>query len=195
MHLRHRTTSIRINNMNRPYLILCALAFTSIAFTPSAAPLAQQRDYKSGLNHTYIRQNAPSPQPPPETVSETTETIGGADETTKSDTKDTPTSSVWKKYRALAAGQAKDKDETAEAEKENTPATPAKPSAPETTANDPQQKTALKPTGIAAIIEDYRKNKEQRSQVKSLRIHRPATPTVNPPTVKSPTLETAKNAN
>ncbi len=83
-----------------------------------------------------------------------------------------PASKVWKKYKALAAGQ-HDDDE---------PAT-------EETAKEPQaeEPRPQRQTGLAGIIEQYRQNKENGSSMKSINVSKPKAPDKpNKPQVKKP---------
>ena len=80
-----------------------------VLFLTSPA-LANQLEYKGGINHTYIRKNPP---PLPEAI----EPEAG---------EEAPTAKVWEKYKALARG--KSQDETAQEE----PEAPTAPVAPET---------------------------------------------------------------
>lgn len=184
--------------MNRFYLIASA-ALISIAFSSvdAFAQDTRQREYKSGLKHTYIRKADPAPTPPAaatQTITETTDTVGGKNDAPA--TTEKPASTVWTKYRALAAGTAANKEtETQSANKKpSRPSAPQKPDASPTEAQT--QKTAapsLKPTGIAAIIEDYRKSKEGRSQVKSISINKPSSPQVKKLIVTPPTAPAKAN--
>lgn len=120
----------------------------------SAIPAyAQQREYQGGMNHTYIRKFEPEADMPDSVSAEGEE--------------ETPQSTVWKKYRALAAGEDTQKEEV----KINAPTKPEKPVLQE-------EEQISNSTGIAALIEDYRKNKEQRSDMKSLEITKPKKPDV-----------------
>lgn len=75
---------------------------------------------------------------------------------------DTPASRVWKKYKDLAAGTEKEQQPTEEEVAEE--------AAPETTQKPPPA------TGFAAILEQYRVNKQSRSEMRTLTISKPALP-------------------
>ncbi len=79
---------------------------------------------------------------------------------------ETPSSKVWKKYKALAAGTSEE-DPEEDGESEDTQEEGQKPGPPEA------QKKSPKPTGLAAIIAQYQKNKEERSGMKSLTVSKP----------------------
>jgi len=69
-----------------------------------------------------------------------------------------PSDKVWKKYKALAAGQYEDgKKEDAQAK----------------AAKEKQAAPSPSPTGFAAILERYRQSKESRRGMKSMRVPPP----------------------
>jgi len=71
----------------------------------------------------------------------------------------TPSTKVWKKYKALAAGQYDDGKDPATAKK----------------ARDEKAAAAQppRPTGFASILEQYRKSKESRRGMKSMKVKPP----------------------
>jgi hypothetical protein len=88
---------------------------------------------------------------------------------------------IWNKYKALASGKpemteeekaAQDEADKKEAEEKAAAAEKAKQEEAEKAAKVGQEPTP--PTGIALIIDEYRKNKAQRSQMRSLTITKPA---------------------
>ena len=104
-------------------------------------------------------------------------TVGQDDQQPKEE--EAPSVRIWNKYKALAAGKPemtdKEKAEAEEAERkeaEEKAAAAEKEKQEEAAAKTTQQQPAP-PTGIAAIIEEYRKNKAQRSQMHSITITKP----------------------
>lgn len=79
---------------------------------------------------------------------------------------------VWKKYKALAAGEAVD-DSPDEQQ-----------AAPKT--EKAAEETAPQPTGIAAIIQKYEANKQRQSQMRTIDVKRPTLP-------EKPSVETPEN--
>jgi len=119
------------------------------------------------MNHTYIRK-APAPEPV-----EKTENFEDGEEA------QTPKDAVWKKYMALASGTAGVEDET-----EKGPQAPKKPTKPTLTKATNEQEQAPKPTGFAAILQDYQNTKTQRSQMKSIQMSKPSVEKPTAPTVQ-----------
>lgn len=75
---------------------------------------------------------------------------------------------VWKKYKALAAGTYDEKEARAELEKQEKAL-----EAPQSAENNKAAAPPVEGSGIAALIEEYRKNKEQRSQLRTLTVSEP----------------------
>lgn len=163
--------------------IICISATTAFA---------QQREYKGGINYTNLTatksQAAEEAKPPlynraPSEQTATKDTpvenaLPGAPTGTAKENKSSP-DAIWDKYKELAAGK------SGEDKQENTaPQKPSKPSAPEKTAQANQAPQS--PSGIAGIISDYRKNKEKRSQMRSIRMNAPQRPSTQTPTVSAP---------
>ncbi len=143
--------------MNR-YIFLLAL----ILFCTPQAHAAEQRVYKSGIQHTFVNRSQ------------------GNDSKTQENEKDpatnenTPQSKVWKKYRDLAEGKTQEEEQKAE-QALSAPEKPAKPQVQEL--QQLQEHAAPKPTsGIAGIIEDYRRTKDQRREMKTIRLGAPEVP-------------------
>ena len=70
---------------------------------------------------------------------------------------ETPTDKVWKKYKALAAGEPEAAEPSEEAPEEK-PLTKA---------------PAPKPTGLSAIIDKYEQNKTRQSQMRVIQVAKP----------------------
>lgn len=101
-----------------------------------------------------------------------------------------PAEKVWKKYKALASGQAEkaQEDETTEAlENPETPSPPKK----ETIEAETTQPKPTPPTGFAAIINKYHQNKEQRGQLRIIRVEKPESPKA--PIVEKTAKDTVEN--
>ncbi len=89
---------------------------------------------------------------------------------------------IWNKYKALAAGTATDGDDAAEKEdSDGDRATP--PADDETAESEGDEKDAIEkdriekepapPGGIAGLIDEYKKNKQRRSQMHSITVTDP----------------------
>lgn len=90
------------------------------------------------------------------------ETLPEADtethDTGQAETKpETPADKVWKKYKALAAGE----PEATEPSEENPAEKP------------PTEAPAPKPTGLGAIIDKYEQNKTRQSQMRVIQVAKP----------------------
>lgn len=153
--------------MNRSLFTLC-LIFSLLG----ADAMAQDREYKAGMHHTFVRRD-PAPAAPQQTSEQNTAQP------------ETPQSTVWKKYKALARGENTD-EETPDSKKDALPPAPTKPAAPIPPAAAPQAQEKPRPSGMAAIIEDYRKSKDQRRDMKSIRFK---TPDVPKPEIAAPEVE------
>lgn len=151
--------------MNRYIFSLCLILFC----TPQAHA-AEQRVYKSGIQHTFVSRSQ------------------GDEAKTQENAKDpltnedTPQSKVWKKYRGLAAGEAQEETQEEELEEGQAHSAPAKPQKPQA----PQQAQPKPTSGIAGIIEDYRRTKDQRREMKTIRLSAPEVPK---PEVEKPEVE------
>jgi len=118
--------------------------------------LERQFEFQGGMNHTYLR---------PHSNSNTQQS-----NLPPTQNEQAPTTKVWEKYKALAAGKAEPQP------KEQQPTAAAAP--------EPQKQ----PTGMAAILQQYQANKVGRSQMRSISIARPEAPSVEAP--KVPTTPT-----
>ena len=133
--------------------ILLCLALASPAH-------AQQHELKGGMNYIVVkRPDAPvvAPVAPQET---------GQQPAPESQYK-----AIWNKYKSLAAGQNNGQDN------EGTTQPPAPQKASQTTQNAATPAPAS--TGLTGIIEQYRRNKEQQSQMKTLTMPQPETKTLS----------------
>ena len=167
--------------MNRSFF-----TFALILSTATTA-MAQPRDYKGGMQHTTLK-------PPAVTASKT----GFSTESPTEE--DTPQSRVWKKYKALATGQTEEQQngkEEAKGQENRENALPKAPDAPQKPADATAQERAQEkpsPTGMAALIEEYRRSKSQRSQMRSIQITEPEKPNVAKPELKAVEQEKGKAA-
>jgi hypothetical protein len=92
----------------------------------------------------------------------------------------TPASRVWKKYKNLASGT-----------EEQTPEVPVEDVEKEVLPEGSEPPTeAPKPTGFAAILDQYQKNKDARSSMKTLTISKPEAPAAP----EKPEVETPEKA-
>ncbi len=135
-------------------------------------PLSAQAEspFTGGMKYTAVRKaNNAAPQKTnsaliqQKTISKTT--------AAEPETEETPASKVWKKYKALAAGQI---EETPAAQEPATMQGSALPSAP--TQEPAEAAPTIAPTGIASILQKYHENKEQRSQIRTIRAPKAAKP-------------------
>lgn len=139
-----------------------ALAFLSVLI---AYPAHAQQD-RSGLSYT-TRGTAPSASKSRELriinykqKSENEEKENAAEQS--------PGDRAWERYRELAAGTHKIEEEPQ----------------PEETAKEPEEKSAAPATGFAGILEQYNKNKQSRSEMRTISVFRPKTP--EPPEAEKP---------
>lgn len=129
----------------------------------------------SGMRYTKIQETAPDSG----TTHIRMKTVGQDEEPAKEE--EPAQVRIWNKYKALAAGKpemteeekaASEEADKKEAEEKAAAAEKAKQEEAEKAAKAEQE--PARPTGIAAIIDEYRKNKAQRSQMRSLTITKPA---------------------
>lgn len=82
---------------------------------------------------------------------------------------ETPAAAAWKKYKALAAGTyAEENPDESDTNKTNKDTEEHLKTAGQAPAKEPPP-----PTGMAAIIQEYQKNKSQRSQMRSITVTTP----------------------
>ncbi|MEZ5919470.1 MAG: hypothetical protein R3D66_06085 [Alphaproteobacteria bacterium] len=165
------------------------------------AEQTQRKEFSPGIHYTAIgNKNASQEENSPAASQDTAESAVG--ETDPENAADTPSEHdrIWNRYKALAAGQNPDEAKPDEQPGQNRqsalPKTPAKPQKAEApTAPDLSRQTRAqpraqqrmdprslkdetlpKPAGLASIIEEYRRTKDQRREMKHLRISQPETP-------------------
>jgi len=104
---------------------------------------------------------------------------------TNEEAKKPATDSVWDRYKELASGKASDQRD------ENKPQKPEKPVAPEKQADAGEQSSS----GLTGIIQDYKRNKEKRGQMKTISFGQPeeqkteiSRPEVERPKVEAPSV-------
>ena len=137
-----------------PDMRISAIIIVSLLL--SAPAMAQQKTLTSGMQHIIVTKPK-APEAP--NVQGIKPASGGQ--------KDRPAKSqeIWDQYKALAAGVlAKPVTDATKTAASNAPAAQS------------QTQAAANPTGIAAIIADYRKNKESQREMKTLNF---ITPTQN----------------
>ena len=165
-------------------LILCLLPIASHA---------QQPQYSGGIKYTTVRSKQPqgdsqkslyNRQAPPPAESQPDSALPKAPEEDLEAAKasKTPQDSVWEKYKELARGKTKQEDE-------NEPVKPSKPQSPSKKSAKLGQKETPKPSGMAAIIADYQRNKSRRSQMHRVRVAKPKKPEAETPAVDTPSVE------
>jgi DNA primase len=133
----------------------------------------------SNTKTLYNRQIEPAAGEETEAASEE-----AVEETPAEETK-TPEQTIWDKYRELATGRTED----APADASQKPEAPEKPEAPSKQAKGVttnHQPPAGQPTGIAGLLSEYQRNKEKRSQMRTINIRRPETPKTEKPSVEKP---------
>lgn len=151
----------------RPKLIIL-IAFLAGFASPAFA------EGNSGMHYTHIQDSAPDSG----TTHIRMKTVGQDEEPAK---EEAPSVRIWNKYKALASGKPEmtDEERTA-AEEADKKEAEEKAAAAEKAKQEEAEKAAkverepAPPTGIAAIIDEYRKNKAQRSQMRSITITKPA---------------------
>ncbi|MGB0718871.1 MAG: hypothetical protein ACPGRX_00240, partial [Bdellovibrionales bacterium] len=157
---------------------------TTMLFAPCAH--AQTREYKGGMNHVFVKR-AESPPKAIEPQAGQSQSAPAPDEQQQ-----TEINRVWNKYKTLARGESEEQKQREAAlqgagkEKPDKPDTPDMPDTPEQSATQ-EQPAQARPTGFAAIIDEYRKSKEQRSAMKTIRIHQPEVAQPEKPSVQVPT--------
>ncbi|MCB1562835.1 MAG: hypothetical protein KDJ75_04605 [Alphaproteobacteria bacterium] len=179
------------------------------------AEQTQRKEFSPGIHYTAIgNKNASQEENTPAASQGTHESA--AEETDPENAAEAPSEHdrIWNRYKALAAGQNPDEakpDEQPEQKQSALPKTPVKPqkaTAP-TAQNmsartraqprsqqrmDPKagrDETLPQPAGLASIIEEYRRTKDQRREMKHLRISEPEIP-VAPESETPPSPEPPK---
>lgn len=152
----------------RFFILILILPLT---LTPARAE-DSKKEFKPGIHYTTLYKKGMHP-PPMESPSES----GTKKKAEKSEKEAPPSDRIWNRYKALAAGKDPDaKKEGEEGEKTLPPAPPQAPS-PLKTAQPPAQPLETpKSMGLAAILEDYRKSKDQRREMKHISLSRPKAP-------------------
>lgn len=182
--------------MMRAFQSLClTVLLLSGLLSPAAhAEQTQRKEFSPGIHYTAIgnknsseRENAPA-----------------ASEDTGEPVAEAPSEHdrIWNRYKALAAGQ--NPDENDPDKQDALPKAPVKPQkATPPTAPEPHAQTHTQPrprqrmdtkavtdealpksAGLAGIIEEYRRTKDQRREMKHLRISQPEAPA--PPESETP---------
>ena len=174
-----------MNKVTFTTLILCLSASVSLAQAPQ---------YTGGMKYTTLSAAEPNDddkKPIYNRIPAEEESSSENNEAKEEAEKKTPEQSAWEKYKELAAGKGKTSDT-----KEGTalPKAPNKPIPPEKTA---QQEEATSPSGFAAIIDNYQRNKQKRSQMRSISYATPEDleiqkPEVETPDVKKPAIDGTK---
>ena len=96
-----------------------------------------------------------------------------------------PEQSAWDKYKELARGRVESEDDVPDVLlKPETPVTP------ETVKKRQHaEKEEKSPASLASIIADYKKNKDRRSQMRSITMSKPTRPETNKPVVETPSVK------
>ncbi|MGB4058251.1 MAG: hypothetical protein WBK77_09235 [Alphaproteobacteria bacterium] len=102
---------------------------------------------------------------------------------------ETPSTRIWNQYKALAAGEAEDEAGDNEKGKTEKKAEPEETAETTQKTEDIQKEPVAEPTGIASIISEYRKNRAQRSQMRSLTVTKQ-----QPPAPAAPATAVEKKA-
>jgi hypothetical protein len=140
--------------------------------------------YQGGMKYTAVRKHPapPAPAAAPADGANASSSIHFKEIAPKPEAaqpaEETPASRVWKKYKSLAAGTY---EEPIPAAKQNTAGeseTSPAPQPPQTAAN--AAPPPAKNTGMAAIIDEYRRNKSSQSQMRTLRFQQPETQAASP---------------
>lgn len=138
-------------------------AFVLILFLPARAEA--ESPFKGGMKYTAVRKAAPAKAAEPTEFEQSDEV-----------SEENPTSKVWKKYQALAAGQGKQAEELAKAGK--TSKLEPGGAAPQAIAPAQPMQSEKKPssTGFASILQKYEQNKQKRSELRSIKVEKPYRP-------------------
>lgn len=151
----------------RPKLIILIALLAGFA-SPALA------EGSSAMHYTHIQETAPDSG----TTHIRMKTVGQDEEPAKEE--EPAQIRIWNKYKALASGKPEmTEEEEAAAEEADKKEAEDKAAAAEKAKQEEAEKTAkvdqqpAPPTGIALIIDEYRKNKAQRSQMRSLTITKP----------------------
>jgi hypothetical protein len=155
------------------YTLLALTAFSQTAF-------ADQSKYTGGMKYTTMQptQQSNSDKKPlynrtaSETDSQTEEELPQEEKPAEQ--------TVWDRYKELASGKAK---ETETQEGSALPKAPEKPTLPQKQATPKEPQNA---TGMAGLIQEYKRNKAKRSQMRSISFSKPETPTVEKPKTEKP---------
>lgn len=157
------------------------LTLATLIISVSAAA-AEQPKYSGGMKYTTLRPAQPSDSDKKAIYNRT---APKEEETAKNDTPEetepekTPEETVWDRYKDLAAGKEGEEETQEGSALPKAPEVPQKPSAPQKQAatEKPQQRT-----GMAGLIQEYQRNKERRSQMRSISFPKPKAPEVDEPT-------------
>lgn len=160
-----------------------------------AAPAVAESPFQGGMKYTAMRKTPEAPQAPTAqpvaagTLQQQTFTRPNAAQTAP---EETAADKVWKKYKALAAGQAQapEQQNTLESIDNGKTKLPEVPQVGEIAKVKAQPAAASAPapaTGFSAVIQKYHQNKAQQGQMRVLRTERPAPPQVQK--IKQPKSE------
>lgn len=171
-------------------LLILSLITVSCAFASPAR--AETKPASGPMQYTRIREAPPEKDESSQQIK--LKTVQRGDEVKKED--ETPSNRIWNKYKALASGQpeltveerarqeAEEKEiagEFAEFKKEKALREQIEK---EKILKEELEKEKSRPTGIAAIIDEYRRNKAQRSQMRTITVTKPGDTTPAPANAK-----------
>ena len=159
------------------YTLLALTAFSQTAF-------ADQSKYTGGMKYTTMQptQQSNSDKKPlyNRKTPKETNSIEQEEPQEEQPTEKSAEQTVWDRYKELASGKAKES---------NTQDGSALPKAPEKPTLPQKQATSKEPqnaTGMAGLIQEYKRNKAKRSQMRSISFSKPETPTVAKPETEKP---------
>ncbi len=173
----------------RMYLLTALIAiFTCFASSAKAeSAMNGGKPGTSAMHYTKVRT-----APPENTTYIKHKTIAPDEEEAKKEEAETPEIQIWNKYKALAAGQdtddtkkdgkkttakdagedSEDKAETAETETDEDPE--QENGEEKTVKKEKLKQEPARPSGIAGLIDEYKRNRAMQSQMRSITVNKPA---------------------
>jgi len=167
------------------------ITFATLIFClSSSASFAQAPQYSGGMKYTTMSAGeAQDTHKKPIYNRKPTQAAEeeAAEKTPEQSAQESAQESAWDKYKELAAGKGKASDTK---EGSALPKAPDKPELPQKTAKKEQE--TPKAGSFASILENYQRNKEKRSQIRSISYEVPEELQIKKPEVDAPSVDAPK---
>ncbi|MGB4106376.1 MAG: hypothetical protein WBK55_01110 [Alphaproteobacteria bacterium] len=158
----------------RPLALFIFIALPAVFASPAHA---EGNPATGPMHYTRIQETAPDSG----TTHIRMKTVSPGKEPPKQE-EQAPSVRIWNKYKALAAGKPEmtEEEKTAVEEADKKEAEEKAAAAEKAKQEEEEQKSTkverepAPPTGIAAILDEYRRNKAQRSQMRTITVTNPA---------------------